>query len=61
MLPPLGAPLPQDLQDRGRHLLDTLQGLPLDQQLDLGCRTVLAVLLASQSPTVNGMWRPEGR
>ena len=45
MLTPIGAPLPHDLQDRGRRILDTLQGLPLEQQLDLACRTLLAVLL----------------
>ena len=48
MLTPLGTPLPHDLQDRGRHILDTLQGLPLEQQLDLTCRTILAVLLRFQ-------------
>jgi hypothetical protein len=47
MLTPLGTLLPQDLQDRGRHILDTLQGLPGEQQLDLACRTILAVLLRS--------------
>jgi hypothetical protein len=48
MLTPLGTPLPQDLQDRGRHILDTLQGLPREQQLDVACRTILAVLLTFQ-------------
>jgi hypothetical protein len=48
MLSPFGTLLSQDLQDRGRHILDTLQGLPLEQQLDLACRTILAVLLAFQ-------------
>jgi hypothetical protein len=47
-LTPFGILLSQDLQDRGRHLLDTLQGLPLEQQLDLACRTLLAVLLTFQ-------------
>jgi hypothetical protein len=28
MLTPLGTSLPHDLQDRGRRILDTLQGLP---------------------------------
>jgi len=48
MLPPLGTPLSQVLQDRGRHILDTLQGLPLEQQFDLVCRTAPAVLLPFQ-------------
>jgi hypothetical protein len=48
MLTPLGPPLPQDLQDRGWHILDTLQGLPLEPQLDLACRTLLAILLTFQ-------------
>jgi hypothetical protein len=48
MLTPFGTLLSQDLGDRGRHLLDTLQGLPLEQQLDLACRTILAVLLTFQ-------------
>jgi hypothetical protein len=48
MLTPIGTPLSQDRQDRGRHILDTLQGLPLEQQLDLACRTLLAVLLTFQ-------------
>ena len=48
MLTPLGTFLSQDLQNRGRHILDTLQGLPLEQQLDLACRTLLNVLLTFQ-------------
>jgi hypothetical protein len=48
MLSPFGTLLPQDLGDRGRQILDTLQGLPLEQQLDLACRTILAVLLTFQ-------------
>jgi hypothetical protein len=48
MLTPFGTPLPQDLQDRGRHILDTLQCLPGEQQLDLAGRTILAVLLTFQ-------------
>ena len=48
MLTPFGTLLSQDLQDRGRHILDTLQGLPLEQQLDLACRTIMAVLLTFQ-------------
>ena len=48
MLTPFGTLLPQDLQDRGRHILDTLQGLPREQQLDLAGRTILAVLLTFQ-------------
>ena len=45
---PLRHTLSQDLQDRGRHILDTLQGLPGEQQLDLAGRTILAVLLTFQ-------------
>jgi hypothetical protein len=45
MLTPLGTPLPQDLQDRGHHILDAPQGLRVEQQLNLACRTLLAVLL----------------
>jgi hypothetical protein len=48
MLTPFGILLPQDLQDRGRHILDTLQALPLEQELDLAYRTILAVLLTFQ-------------
>jgi hypothetical protein len=48
MLTPFGTLLSQELGDRGRHILDTLQGLPLEQQLDLACRTILAVLLTFQ-------------
>ena len=48
MLTLLGTLLSQDLQNRGRHILDTLQGLPLKQQLDLACRTILTVLLTFQ-------------
>jgi len=48
MLSPFGILLSQDLGDRGRHILDSLQRLPLDQQLDLACRTILAVLLTFQ-------------
>ena len=48
MLSPFGILLSQDLGDRGRHILDTLQGLPIEQQLDLACRTLLAVLLTFQ-------------
>ena len=45
MLTPIGQPLPHDLQDRGYHILETLQGLGVVHQLDLACRTLLAVLL----------------
>jgi hypothetical protein len=48
MLSPVGTLLSYDLQDRGRHILDTLRGLPGEQQLDLACRTILAVLLTFQ-------------
>lgn len=45
MLTPIGTPLPHDLQARGYHTLETLQGLPVEQQLNLACRTLLAMLL----------------
>ncbi len=45
MLTPIGDPLPQDLQDRGYHILETLQGLGVEQQLNLACCTLLAMLL----------------
>ncbi len=45
MLTPIGDPLPQDLQDRGYHILETLEGLGVEQQLNLACRILLAVLL----------------
>ncbi len=45
MLTPVGEPVPQNLQDRGYHLLETLQGLGVEQPLNLACRTLLAVLL----------------
>ena len=48
MLTPFGTLLSQDLWDRGRHILDTLQGLPLEQQLDPAGRTIMAVLLTFQ-------------
>lgn len=60
-LTPIGTPLSRALQDRGRHILDTLQGLPLESQLDLACRTASAVLLECQPPARNGLLRPEGR
>jgi hypothetical protein len=45
MLTPLSESLPPDLQARGYHILETLHGLPLEQQLNLACRTLLAFLL----------------
>jgi hypothetical protein len=48
MLSPFGTLLSHDLQNRNRHILDTLQGLPLEQQVDLACRTMVAVLLTFQ-------------
>jgi len=45
MLTSIGASLPHDLQDRGYHILETLEGLGVAQQLNLACRTLLAVLL----------------
>jgi hypothetical protein len=53
MLTPIGAPLPQDLQDRGHHILETLQGLGVEQQLNLACRTPLAMLLVRR-PGLSG-------
>jgi len=50
MLTPIGKPLPQELQDRGHQTLDALQGLRLEQQLNLACRTLLAVLLLRRPP-----------
>ena len=41
---PIGEPLPQALQDRGDHILDTLQSLRGEAQLDFAWRTVLAGL-----------------
>ena len=46
LLTPIKQPLPVHLQERGYHILETLQGLPLGDQLNLACRTVLAALLA---------------
>ena len=43
MLTPIGEPLPQERQDRGSHILETLQGLGVEHQLHLACRTRLAV------------------
>ena len=54
-LTPIGTPLPQDLQDRGHRVLETLHGLRLEQQLNRACRTVLGVLIgcrpAPSAPT----------
>jgi len=45
LLTPIKQPLPVHLQERGYHILETLQGLPLGDQLNLACRTVLAAFL----------------
>jgi hypothetical protein len=45
MLTTLGGSPPHELQARGYHILETLQGLGMEQQLNLACRTLLAVLL----------------
>lgn len=45
MLTPIGEPLPQAFQDRGFHLLETLEGLGMGQQLNLARRMLLATLL----------------
>ncbi len=42
MLPPIGTLLAQDLQDRGRHILDTLQGPFPWRSNSTSCRTILA-------------------
>lgn len=48
LLTPIEQPLPQHLQECGYHILETLQGLPLGDQLHLACRTLLAALLTFQ-------------
>ena len=46
MLTPINQPLPLELQERGYQILELIHDLPLPQQLDLACRTVLAALLS---------------
>ncbi len=48
VLRPLAEPLPIALQQRGRNVLETLEELDGKDQLEVACRTVLAVLLAAQ-------------
>ncbi len=48
ILRPLSEPLPLDLQQRGCKVLETLNGLDGKDQLEVACRTVLAVLMAAQ-------------
>ena len=45
MLAHIGEPISQTLQDVGYHILETLEGLGITQQLNLACRTLLVVLL----------------
>lgn len=42
-------PLPPRLQDRGAQILGHLDGLLIDEQLDLACRTLFAVLRNQQN------------
>jgi hypothetical protein len=48
VLRPLAEPLPPALQRRGRQALDALDGLDAKDQLNLACRTVVAVLQAAR-------------
>lgn len=48
ILRPLSEPLPPALQQRGQKVLETLDGLGGKDQLEVACRTVLAVLMATQ-------------
>ncbi len=48
ILRPLSEPLPLALQQRGQKVLETLNGLDGKDQLEVACRTVLAVLLAAR-------------
>ncbi len=48
VLRPLADPLPPALEQRGRKVLEALEGLDAKDQLELGCRTVLNVLTAAQ-------------
>ncbi len=49
MLRPHSEPLPVARQQRGQKVLEALNGLVGKDQLELACRTVLAVLMAVQS------------
>ncbi len=48
VLRPLGDPLPSALQQRGQKLLEALDGLDAKDQLEVACRTVVAVLQAAR-------------
>jgi len=48
VLRPVSEPLPLALQQRGRKSLEALDGLNAQEQLELACRTVLAVLMAAR-------------
>ena len=61
MLTPIGAPIPQALQDRGDHILATLSGLRGAGHFDFACRTVRAVRLEDHPPARNGRVCPGGR
>ncbi len=49
VLRPLSEPLPLALQQRGQKVLETLSGLDGKDQLEVACRTVLAVLMAAKT------------
>ncbi len=48
VLRPLGDPHPSTLQQRGQKLLEALDGLDTKDQLEVACRTVVAVLMAAR-------------
>jgi hypothetical protein len=48
VLHPLTDPLPPALQQRGQQVLAALEGLDAKDQLNLTCRTVVAVLQAAR-------------
>jgi hypothetical protein len=45
---PLAEPLPPALQQRSQQVLEALEGLDAKDQLNLACRTVVAVLMAAR-------------
>ncbi len=48
VLRPLADPLPPALEQRGRKVLEALEGLAPKDQLELACRTLLNVLTAAR-------------
>jgi len=48
LLRPLSDPLPLPLQQRGCKSLEALAGLNAEEQLELGCRTVVGILAAAR-------------